>query len=172
MDKINVYEYSGIVCPGIILIVGLAFLFPQYMQVLESLSIGAFGLILILAFCTGHILSAIGNIIEDLIYSPKRWTNYKLKNYKISGAMAYAKMQEKGKAAHLEIFSRLYGLTRGMFIAFACLGFIAIFIKSTVTEICILFGLSLLCLYRAFHFIRLYVKDMTINLQLLNKNTE
>ncbi len=60
------YEYAGIIIPGAVLITGLLWLFPEGRALLakDGVTLGEFGLFVILAYATGHLIQAVGNYIE------------------------------------------------------------------------------------------------------------
>ncbi len=66
MKKISFYEFTGILAPGAVCLYGLARLIPDLGFLLsdKELSLGDFGLLLILAYITGHLLQSLGNGLE------------------------------------------------------------------------------------------------------------
>ncbi len=66
MNKLNVYEFAGIIAPGALTIFGLSRIFPDIGVLVkdEKISFGEFGLLLILAYVAGHLVQALGNLIE------------------------------------------------------------------------------------------------------------
>jgi hypothetical protein len=74
MDKLRIYEFVGLICPGALTIYGLSFInpgfshtFPQVRMLtgVHKLSLGDFGLLLLLAFVAGHLVQTLGNVIEN-----------------------------------------------------------------------------------------------------------
>ena len=67
MKSLTFYEFAGIVLPGTIVLFGVSILFPNLKNILfnNSLSVGDFGLVLILAYTTGQVIQAIGNFVVD-----------------------------------------------------------------------------------------------------------
>lgn len=67
--KFDAYEYVGVIVPGCIPIVTIVALYPSAIPIVEAtLSIGDFGIILILAFIAGHLLQAFGNLWESIVW--------------------------------------------------------------------------------------------------------
>lgn len=69
MKKLEFYEFTGIVVPGtVILIGGLLIVMPSIFEIetLREVSIGGFGIGLILAYTAGHLVQSVGNMIEKV----------------------------------------------------------------------------------------------------------
>ena len=67
--KFDQYEYTGVIVPGSVLVVALALIFPDLVpSITTSLSLGDFGLVLILAFIAGHFVQAGGNLWETIVW--------------------------------------------------------------------------------------------------------
>ena len=66
MRQFDFYEFVGVLAPGAVVLYGVAILFPELGLVTrgEVISFGEFGLVVILAYVSGHIVQAVGNIIE------------------------------------------------------------------------------------------------------------
>lgn len=60
------YEFAGLLAPGSLVLVGLLMVYPGLKEILmsEHLSFGGFGIFLIFAFILGHVMQAIGNLLE------------------------------------------------------------------------------------------------------------
>jgi len=76
MDKIKTfdfYEFTGIIAPGAITLVGIILLFPEFkiIGISQSMTIGNLGIFIIFAYAAGHLTQAIGNAIEWLWW--KAW---------------------------------------------------------------------------------------------------
>jgi hypothetical protein len=69
MDKIEAYEFAGIIAPGAVTIFGLSRIYPELGLLMndDKISFGEFGLLLILAYVTGHLIQALGNLREGLV---------------------------------------------------------------------------------------------------------
>ncbi|MEP3889007.1 MAG: hypothetical protein ABJN69_00995 [Hellea sp.] len=67
--KFDPYEYIGVIVPGLIVLLAASFLYPSILPMLTAdITIGGLGLILILAFITGHLIQAGGNFVEILVW--------------------------------------------------------------------------------------------------------
>jgi hypothetical protein len=64
------YEQVGIVIPGSVLMFGLLLLFPTLQSVLtkDGVSLGDFGIFLLLSYAAGHLIAAIGNAAESILW--------------------------------------------------------------------------------------------------------
>ncbi len=63
------YEFTGILVPGMVVITGFAILFwtdQAQFKKLADLSVGGLGLGLVIAYAAGHLVQAVGNIIEQV----------------------------------------------------------------------------------------------------------
>lgn len=67
MRKFDFYEFTGIIVPGTILLVGAAICSETVKQHVfaEDVSIGEATLSLIVAYGLGHLVQALGNLIES-----------------------------------------------------------------------------------------------------------
>jgi hypothetical protein len=63
---IGVYEFAGVIAPGAVTIFGLSRIYPSVGLLLndQSVTFGDFGLLLILAYATGHLVQPLGHLIE------------------------------------------------------------------------------------------------------------
>ncbi|HCR66526.1 MAG TPA: hypothetical protein DIW38_08445, partial [Oceanicaulis sp.] len=67
--KFEAYDYIGVIVPGSILVVTASLLFPEWTSLLgASITLGDLGLVLILAFLAGHLLQAVGNLWETIVW--------------------------------------------------------------------------------------------------------
>ncbi|MBW2045506.1 MAG: hypothetical protein JRI96_11585 [Deltaproteobacteria bacterium] len=67
MKSFSLYEFSGILIPGAMILFGIALIFPEIERVLlKDISLGDLGLFVLLAYAAGQIIQAIGNILENL----------------------------------------------------------------------------------------------------------
>lgn len=68
MKEFDFYEVTGVIAPGMVLLVGALFLFfPEQHQGLiniANLSLGSLGVGLVLAYVAGQLLQAVGNGVE------------------------------------------------------------------------------------------------------------
>jgi hypothetical protein len=72
MNKLSFYEQVGIVIPGAVFLFGLMFYAPALHDVLakDGISIGGLGVFVIISYAVGHLLAALGNVVETLYW---RW---------------------------------------------------------------------------------------------------
>ena len=68
MRQFDFYEFAGVIAPGMVGLLGVAFVWPEMAKtVLDSnVSVGGFGVAVVLAYVAGHLLQALGNLIEAL----------------------------------------------------------------------------------------------------------
>ena len=73
MKSFSFYEQVGIVTPGAVFLFGLMFYIPALQLVLakDGVSIGGLGIFIIISYATGHLLAALGNVIEALYWKLK-----------------------------------------------------------------------------------------------------
>lgn len=66
MRQFDFYEFTGTLAPGTLTLLGLGVLYAPLWQLLNdrALSVGDLALFLILAYITGHLTQAIGNVLE------------------------------------------------------------------------------------------------------------
>jgi hypothetical protein len=70
MDKFDLYEFIGVVAPGSVLLFGGILLFPAVQAIfgVEGIDLGGLGIFLLLSFVAGHLLQAVGNLLEILLW--------------------------------------------------------------------------------------------------------
>ena len=69
MHKFDPYEYIGVIIPGIVVVITLILLFPETARIVDGgVTIGEFGLILIVAIIAGHLIQAFGNVYEAMLW--------------------------------------------------------------------------------------------------------
>lgn len=80
MNQFSFYEQTGIIIPGSILLLGILWIVPNAAELLDpnEITIGSFGLFLILAYALGHGLAALGTFIENFWWwcfggKPSQW---------------------------------------------------------------------------------------------------
>src|ERR1700722_1831742 len=73
MNKLTFYHHVGIVTPGALFLFGLMFYVPSLHDVFtkEGVSIGGFGIFVIISYAIGHLLAAFGNFIESIYWRLK-----------------------------------------------------------------------------------------------------
>ena len=72
MKKLTFCEQVGIVIPGSVLLFGLLFFFPSLKELLakDGVSVGQLGIFVLLSYAAGHLIAALGNIAENLLWRP------------------------------------------------------------------------------------------------------
>ena len=68
MRRFDFYEFVGYIAPGTILLLGLSLLFPSVGTFVnaQATSLGDFGIFLVLAYVAGHLIQAVGNMLETI----------------------------------------------------------------------------------------------------------
>lgn len=66
MRTFDFYEFAGIIAPGAVLMTGLAVLHPPLKQLVgeQGFSLGDFGIFVVMAYVAGHLVQAVGNLVE------------------------------------------------------------------------------------------------------------
>lgn len=66
MKQFDFYEFTGILLPGTIVLTTLVLLFPGWglPALIKDISVGGLGVFVVLAYSVGHIVQAIGNLVE------------------------------------------------------------------------------------------------------------
>jgi len=69
-SQFNAYEYIGVIAPGSVFCLGVMFLWPETKATIfnQDITIGEFGLFIIVAFVVGHLIQSIGNVIENILW--------------------------------------------------------------------------------------------------------
>ena len=69
-SKFDAYEIVGVIMPGSVLLFGMALLFPDLKSLFfaQGFSLGELGLFLVLSYVTGHLIQAIGNLLEFIVW--------------------------------------------------------------------------------------------------------
>ncbi len=62
------YEFVGIISPGIIFLLIISKIFPELYDAInvKELSLGGLGIVVIIAYVTGHLIQSIGNLLEKI----------------------------------------------------------------------------------------------------------
>jgi len=70
MKKLTFYEQVGILIPGSVFLFGLLFYFPALREVLakDGVSVGQLGIFVLLSYAAGHLVAAVGNGGESLLW--------------------------------------------------------------------------------------------------------
>lgn len=71
MKKFDFYEFAAILVPGSVVVLALTFAFPLLAQLLgeRSVSVGEFGLVVLLSYVMGHLAQSLGNLLENAWWS-------------------------------------------------------------------------------------------------------
>lgn len=75
----DAYEVIGVITPGAVLGLLMALQWPDFRALLgqEELSIGGLGLLLVASFVIGHMVQAVGNLLESIVWAlpgmPSTW---------------------------------------------------------------------------------------------------
>ncbi len=66
--RFDAYEYVAVIAPGAVLMFGGLVLFPHLnpLPVQKGFTIGDLGIFMLLAFVAGHLVQAVGNLIEKV----------------------------------------------------------------------------------------------------------
>src|SRR5258708_7486010 len=69
MKTFDFYEFTGILVPGALMLVGILLVYPQVNIVFPSaLTVGDLGLFVVIAYAAGHVVQAIGNGVEQVLW--------------------------------------------------------------------------------------------------------
>lgn len=73
MKQFDFYEFTGILLPGAIVLTALVLLFPGWglPTLIKDISVGGLGVFVVLAYAAGHVVQAVGNLIEAVWW--KAW---------------------------------------------------------------------------------------------------
>jgi len=68
MRQFDFYEFAGVIAPGTVILLAAGLIWPDYLGALHKLAVtlGGFGLALVLAYVGGHLLQAVGNLLESV----------------------------------------------------------------------------------------------------------
>lgn len=68
----DAYEIIGVITPGTVVALLLVMEWPSFRTLVseKGLSVGDFGLFVLVAFVLGHLIQAVGNVIEPIIWFP------------------------------------------------------------------------------------------------------
>lgn len=66
MRTLDFYEFAGIVLPGATTLIGILLLYPELQTYIptKDMTIGGFGVFLVLSYVGGHIVQVVGNGVE------------------------------------------------------------------------------------------------------------
>ncbi len=68
MRQFDFYEFTGVITPGVVVLLAAGLIWPDYLGSVQKLDVtlGGFGLAMLLAYAAGHLLQGVGNIFERL----------------------------------------------------------------------------------------------------------
>lgn len=71
MHKLSFYEQVGVVTPGAVFLFALMVDVPELRDILakDGFSVGGLGIFVILSYAAGHLLAALGNVIEKAYWA-------------------------------------------------------------------------------------------------------
>jgi hypothetical protein len=110
------YEVIGVITPGAVVALLLAFEWPELRSLIgdKGLSLGDFGLFVVVALVLGHLIQAGGNLLEVVVWPggdlPTNWVRAE-KQTLISGDQRLA-LQAKVSAISLQLTENLGGPSR------------------------------------------------------------
>lgn len=66
MKQFDFYEFTGILAPGSLFLAGIVYLWPDALRLdtFKDISVGGLGVFVLLAYACGHLIQAVGNVIE------------------------------------------------------------------------------------------------------------
>jgi hypothetical protein len=69
--KMSFYEQIGIVSPGSVLLFGLVLYYPELklLTAKDSMSVGEFGLFVLISYAAGHLIAAVANALRRLFWN-------------------------------------------------------------------------------------------------------
>ncbi len=72
MKNLSFYEQAGIVVPGSVLLFGLSVIQPDLRDIFakDGITIGGLGVFILLSYATGHLVAALGNVLEAILWRP------------------------------------------------------------------------------------------------------
>ena len=72
MKNLSFYEQAGIVVPGSVLLFGLLLIYPDLSHIFakDGITVGGLGIFVLLSYAAGHLVAALGNILEAILWWP------------------------------------------------------------------------------------------------------
>jgi hypothetical protein len=84
MKSFDFYEFTGVLIPGVIVLYVSSLIIPEisFITLDKSISIGSLGLLVILSYVAGHLIQALGNLLENIFWKirgglPSDWPRSK-----------------------------------------------------------------------------------------------
>ena len=70
MRNFTYYEFTGVLVPGATVLFSIALVYPGVMEAssLVDISIGGFGLFIVLSYALGHLVQAVGHFLEKYLW--------------------------------------------------------------------------------------------------------
>ena len=100
MRQFDFYEFAGVIAPGVVILLAAGLIWPDYLGSVQKLDVtlGGFGLALVLAYVAGHLLQGIGNMFEWAWWKlnggwPSDWPRHGKGN--LLSELQLAKLQER-----------------------------------------------------------------------------
>ncbi|ABM57331.1 hypothetical protein [Verminephrobacter eiseniae] len=100
MRQLEFYEFTGILLPGAIAMAALVLLFPGWglPTLVKDVSVGGLGIFIVLAYAAGHIVQAVGNLIEAVWWKcwggmPTYWL--RIKPARLLAAQQISQVEER-----------------------------------------------------------------------------
>lgn len=68
MRQFDFYEFAGVIAPGTVILLAAGLIWPDSLGGVQKLDVtlGGFGLAVLLAYVAGHLLQAVGNLLESV----------------------------------------------------------------------------------------------------------
>jgi hypothetical protein len=66
VKQFDFYEFTGILAPGSLFLAGVVYLWPDALRLdtFKDISVGGLGVFVLLAYACGHLIQAVGNVVE------------------------------------------------------------------------------------------------------------
>jgi hypothetical protein len=70
MKTFDFYEFTGVLCPGVVVLFSAAMIVPEFAPIVrdQSVTVGDLGLFVVLSYVAGHLVQALGNLLENGIW--------------------------------------------------------------------------------------------------------
>jgi hypothetical protein len=118
ITKLTFYEQVGIIVPGSALLFGMLYFFPDMRALLtkDGVSIGQLGIFVLLSYAAGHLVAAVGNAVERLMWKvlggmPSDWIIRP--NQTLLAAEQITQLEQKVRAMLGVAVDKLTGMNAG-----------------------------------------------------------